>query len=73
MTLREKFWNVNQESFTDRMIANEKIADEYASAFSSWTWAKILITINDVDLFEYRFNVYSEKELLKMYKKEKGL
>lgn len=73
MTLREKFWNVNQESFTDRMIANEKIAEDFASDFANWTWDKILITINDIDLFEYRFNIYSGKELFKMYKKEKGL
>jgi len=63
MTLGEKFWNVNQESFTDRMIANEKIADEFAIKFKDWCDNEGRFTIG----------VNTTKELLQIYKKEKGL
>ena len=47
--------------------------DEFAIGFAEWTWDRELITINDCDYFEYKFNLYTRKELLKIYKKEKGL
>jgi hypothetical protein len=51
----------------------EKIADEFAIGFAEWTWDRELITINDCDYFEYKFNLYTRKELLEIYKTEKEL
>jgi len=51
----------------------EQIADEFAIGFAEWTWNKELITVNDCDYFEYKFNLYTRKEALEIYKKEKGL
>lgn len=66
MTLREMFWNVNQKSFTERMIANEKIADEFAIGFAKW------ISKEEYNLdFWVRNNQI--KLLLEIFKKEKGL
>jgi hypothetical protein len=73
MTLKEKLCQPFGGLKTETVNELEVIADDFASGFANWTWDKILITINDIDLFEYRFNIYSGKELLKMYKKEKGL
>jgi hypothetical protein len=50
-----------------------KIADDFAIGFAEWTWNKELITVNDCGYFEYKFNLYTRKKLLEMYKKEKGL
>ncbi len=51
----------------------EKIADDYAIGFAEWTWNKELMTINDCGYFEYKFNLYTRKELLEIYKKERNL
>jgi len=74
MTLEDKIYQtlVNNPN-TYPVQQCEQIADNFAVNFANWSWDKTLITINDIDLFEYRFNVYSGKELLKMYKTEKGL
>ena len=73
MKLKEKLCQPFGGLKTETANELEVIVDDFASDFANWTWDKILITINDIDLFEYRFNIYSGKELLKMYKKEKGL
>jgi hypothetical protein len=77
MTLKEKFNDLVPVQFggmQEPLLTNcEKVADDFAIGFAHWCLRKVLITINDVDLFEYRFNIYSEKEMLKMYKTEKGL
>ena len=66
--LRIKFENI------DKVIdSQEKLADEFAIGFAEWTWDRELITINHCDYFEYKFNLYTRKELLEIYKKEKGL
>ena len=71
MTLKEKFQKITY--WWRQADELEKIADDFAVNFANWSWGKILITINEIDLFEYRFNVYTSKELLEIYKKEKGL
>jgi hypothetical protein len=80
MTLKEKFQEkpvvVYQESFkltNQSAELLEEIADEFAIGFAEWTWNKELIIVNDCDYFEYKFNLYTRKKLLEMYKKEKGL
>lgn len=66
MTLKEKFWNIREKSFTDRMIESEKIADEFAIGFAEW----IIENRPSHIIFRYK---YSSKQLLEIYKKEKGL
>lgn len=44
----------------------EKISDEFAIEFAEWTWDKDLTIIKDT-------NIYTRKELLEIFKKEKGL
>jgi len=68
MTLREMFWNVNQKSFTERMIANEKIADEFCIGFAEW----LNIQYRDLNHTVAFYNK-TLQELLEIYKKEKGL
>ena len=79
MTLKDKFHNpimrhdLGRNEIEETKEQCSEIAEDFAVGFCYWSCDKILITINDVDLFEYRFNVYSGKELLEIYKKEKGL
>jgi hypothetical protein len=51
----------------------EQIAEEFARDFAEWTWNKELITINDCGYFEYKFNLYTRKELLEIFKNDKKL
>jgi hypothetical protein len=65
MTLKEKFI---KESLDIRyqVLEPEKfeqIADDYAIEFAEWSWNEELAGIN----------LYSTKELLEIFKKEKGL
>ena len=80
MTLREKFKKCKDASNTyyvlpiaDDAEKLEQIADDYAIGFAEWTWNKEFITINDCGYFEYKFNLYTRKELLEIFKKEKGI
>ena len=49
----------------------EVIADEYAIGFNKWVWGNCFNIFND--RFLYKDDEYSTKELLEIYKKEKGL
>ena len=77
MTLKEKFWNVNGKSFTDRMIANEKIADDFAIGFAEWNSYRYKYLKNKGwfnGSYQLEMGIFkTSKELLEIYKKEKGL
>ena len=73
MTLKDKFqqWFINDEEDEHYegmvelvSIEHEKIADEYAIEFAEWSKSLYVAT-------DYKFK--NTKELLEIYKKEKGL
>ena len=68
MTLKEKFQEF-ADTFHNGNIENakqcEKIADEFAIGFAEW----LVIRYNE----DIIFDEYTTKELLEIYKKEKGL
>ena len=75
MTLKEKFqqWFINDEEDEHYegmvelvSIEHEKIADEFAIGFADWC---IESEGKDYNKYKYR----NRKELLEIYKKEKGL
>jgi hypothetical protein len=74
MTLKEKFeqWFINDEEdehyegmVNKVAIEHEKVADEFAIEFAEW-----LIIIYNEDII---YDAYTKKELLEIYKKEKGV
>jgi hypothetical protein len=79
MTLREKF----DEVFIENWLADyaeecEKITDEFAIGFSLWKEANVVQDDNDMYYNESRIQVSRNNpvdihQLLKIYKKEKGL
>jgi hypothetical protein len=75
MNLKEKIQTILIEDSGNlqKICFMEDIADEFAIGFAEFTWGKELITINDCGYFEHKFNIYTKKELLEIYKKEKGL
>jgi len=85
MTLKEKFQNekiyINPYSFklTKEGVENfEKIADEFAIGFGAWCIKKRVDFFDDTEIGEtYTIDGfvsrYKIKELLEIYKKEKGL
>jgi len=75
MTLRDKFeqWFINDEEDEHYVgmvetvaIEHEKVADEFAIGFANWC---IESEGKDYNKYKYR----NRKELLEIYKKEKGL
>ena len=81
MTLKDKFeqWFINDEDeHYEGMvelvsIEHERIADDFAIEFAQWV-RKETYYEHLTKEFIYKRNVYeSEKELLEIYKKEKGL
>ena len=82
MTLKEKFeqWFINDEEDEHYVgmveavsIEHEIIADEFAIEFAEWI-RKEAYYEHLTKEFIYKRHVYpSEKELLEVYKKEKGL
>jgi hypothetical protein len=61
MTLKEKFWELNQKQKNLELAQEcEKIADEFAIGFGEFMLTKIFVK-------------KSVKELLEIYKKKKGL
>lgn len=81
MTLKEKFKNVDiklaEDNFTYLLdveaIKCEKIADDYAIGFTEWK-DKFIDEVADWKLDGvFLKNKYTTKELLEIYKKEKGL
>jgi hypothetical protein len=61
-TLKEKFYN--EIKYMERAEICEKIADDYAINFANW-----LLT----EPFDVSFEGKNIKELLEIFKKEKGL
>lgn len=78
MELKERFFNVIFEYAwkfkTEKIVPScVKIADNYAIEFAEWV-KKETYYENLTKEFIYNNNVYkNEKELLEIYKKEKGL
>jgi hypothetical protein len=79
MTLKEKFDNVTDpiEWDTDGVTPQEqlvKIADDFAIGFFEWCVSQeALDLINDLVLVGEINKATTSKELLEIYKKEKGL
>jgi hypothetical protein len=72
MTLKEKFKNIvcNVEISNEKLInKSEQIADDYAIEFAEW-----LMSNPDLE-FEYEDDNHTDglKQLLEIFKKEKGL
>ena len=62
MTLQEKFkqWLDTDPRVQIREVQLEVIADEFAIGFAEW-------------MYDFKGNINNVKELLEIYKKEKGL
>ncbi|HRH58651.1 MAG TPA: hypothetical protein PLS10_13450 [Chitinophagales bacterium] len=71
MTLQEKI--LNKFPFTNKEYIKEyeQIADDFAIGFAEWIWGNCFNIYND--RFLYKDDEYKTKELLEIYKKEKGL
>jgi hypothetical protein len=69
MTLKER---LKKEGFSNCDYL-EKVADEYAVDFGIWLsmWCELSRDRNG--MYIYQMNWYTAKQLLKIYKKEKGL
>ena len=66
MTLKEKFEEILIAFWTSEWEDEcEKVADEFAIEFAEW-----LLIIYNEDII---YDAYSKKELLEIYKDEKGL
>ncbi len=61
MTLKEKFESIEFSFPADESV---KIAEDFAVGFAKW---------NRRNQYIYELSTYSYKELLEIYKKEKGL
>lgn len=77
MTLKEKFqeWHdtPTNETVEENILELEQIADDYAIEFAEWVYKQPEIKVvkkSGVDNFYMRM---SSKELLEIFKKEKGL
>jgi hypothetical protein len=79
MTLKEKFDNIiGQSSPIEWEIECEQVADEFAIGFAAWCIKKRVDFFDDTEIGEtYTIDGfvsrYKMKELLEIYKKEKGL
>ena len=72
MTLKEQFQDV-QEAYHDRSDDCAIVADEFAIGFAEWIRKEVYYEHLTKE-FIYKRNVYeSEKELLEIFKREKGL
>jgi hypothetical protein len=72
MTLKKDFRMANMvDNGLTILEKYEKIADEFAIGFAEWIWGNCFNIFND--RFNYKDDEYSLKELLEIYKKEKGL
>ena len=71
MTLQEKI--LNKFPFTNKEYIKEyeQIADDFAIGFAEWIWGNCFNIYND--RFLHKDDEYKTKELLEIYKKEKGL
>lgn len=87
MTLREKFLPKMYCFFGSGMLTNsydekvaesnakecEKIADDYAVEFAEWLRQKTAQVKGNMYKLFSDFEIYTSKELLEIFKKEKGL
>jgi hypothetical protein len=77
MTLKEKFKIINGELISwDRLFDSQvKIADDYAIEFAEWILKRCLSPSNDGLYIDYDGDKsqVSIKQLLEIFKKEKGL
>jgi hypothetical protein len=75
MTLKEKFKKTLSKDFTINQL--EQIADEFAIGFAEWNSYKYKYLQNKGwfnGSYELEMDIFkSSKELLEIYKKEKGL
>ena len=75
MTLKEELQtkvSINTDGEASRhAIQCEQIADDFAIGFAEWIWGNCFNIYND--RFLYKDDEYKTKELLEIYKKEKGL
>ena len=71
MTLQEKILNKFPFTNTEYIREYEQIADDFAIGFAEWIWGNCFNIYND--RFLYKDDEYKTKELLEIYKKEKGL
>jgi hypothetical protein len=73
MTLKEKFKKLISKDFTINQL--EKIADDYAIEFAEWMLKRCLSPSNDGLYIDYDGDKsqVSIKQLLEIFKKEKGL
>jgi hypothetical protein len=67
ITLKEKFWEIIKKSQTDRPTELEQIADDYAIDFADWVSKKGWKIENKLQ------KNHTLKELLEIFKKERGL
>ena len=69
MTLKEKFEQFTEQKSYDKKNYNaeecEQIADDYAIEFAEWK--------DEARLYNEVYSMNNTKELLEMFKKEKGL
>jgi hypothetical protein len=75
MNLQEKFWNIIKKPQTDRPAEYEKIADDFAIGFAEWCGLRT-VQITKSEWANWLPNAdgsLSTKELLQIFKKEKGL
>jgi hypothetical protein len=75
MTLQTQFWNIIKKQQTDRPTEIEQIADDFAIEFIEWCGLRT-VQITKSEWANWLPNAngsLSTKELLEIYKKEKGL
>jgi hypothetical protein len=81
MTLKERFqqWFINdveehyEGTVEEVAIEHEKVADEFAIEFAEWTIQQPEVKIIKKSGLDNSYMRMSSKELLEIYKKEKGL
>lgn len=75
MTLKEKFkqWLDTEPRYQIREVQLEVIADDYAIEFGKWILKQYLSPSLDDLYVNDKSDLISVKELLEMFKKEKGL
>jgi hypothetical protein len=74
MTLKEKLCEPFGGLKTETVNELEQIADEFAIGFDNWKYNNCIYFVGWKILLGDKYpNTYSVKELLEIYKKEKGL
>ena len=73
MTLKETFWEIIKKPQTDRPTELEIIADDYAVEFAEWLEINVYKEGNLWKMYSVKYTLFNTKELLEIFKKEKGL